>query len=463
MFRPVLRDSLLGFCDLSVCDFMGGESFRKKDWFKLSFKDKKGNVSGAGELRMDIEFQPSRMGYLVITCFEGRGLKNMELIGKQDPYCKFTLGKLKKRGQTIPKGGTDPYFGEEEITFWIDERNWQPGIVFECFDEDIASDDLIGKTAFSVLPFMTGAKNHEEFLAEGTPEPVEKWYEIFQGKKRSGEVLLKMSFYTAGELMITSIEGKNLAEADAIGRQDPYIVYELPGNAVNYKRKTKTDTDGGTEPRWDEITKLPVVDHHELTMKVFDEDTLGSDDLIGGAAFSLLEVFKRGTVDQWIPLRNKDSWGKVSECGRVHILLDFKGPPGVAYPQLQPDMDAFDDSGRVDRLAKEEEERKKEEERKRIQELKRRGEWVEPGTEGREMGADGIQKSTEFTDREIEDAFRFIDLDSKTTNEEAKRTLYEPDCPCSPCSGGSGKRKRGQQSHSLGDQIICTKRARKND
>ena len=72
-------------------------------------------------------------------------------------------------------------------------------------------------------------------------------------------------------LMITSIEGKNLAEADAIGRQDPYIVYELPGNAVNYKRKTKTDTDGGTEPRWDEITKLPVVDHHELTMKVFDE------------------------------------------------------------------------------------------------------------------------------------------------------------------------------------------------
>ena len=44
---------------------------------------------------------------------------SQELIGKQDPYCKFTLGKLKEKTKTVKKGGTNPYFNEEECVFWI--------------------------------------------------------------------------------------------------------------------------------------------------------------------------------------------------------------------------------------------------------------------------------------------------------------------------------------------------------
>ena len=62
---------------------------------------------------------------------------------------------------------------------------------------------------------------------------------------------------------------------------------------------------------------------------------------------------------------------------------------------------------------------------------------------------------------------RVRDADSKTTNERAKRAFYEAlkrgeviDCPCSPCLGGKGKRAR---AYSLGDQIICTKRQKKED
>ena len=44
---------------------------------------------------------------------------------------------------------------------------------------------------------------------------------------------------------------------------------------------------------------LDVVDHHELTLKVYDEDQIGSDDLIGGASFSLLEVYKKGFLEDW--------------------------------------------------------------------------------------------------------------------------------------------------------------------
>ena len=49
----------------------------------------------------------------------------------QDPYCKFTLGKkLKKRTRTVKKGGTNPFFNEEEVEFWIGKKDW----VKKCFE-----------------------------------------------------------------------------------------------------------------------------------------------------------------------------------------------------------------------------------------------------------------------------------------------------------------------------------------
>jgi len=44
------------------------------------------------------------VGLLSIIIIEGRNLKSMELIGKQDPYCKFEHSEMVKRGKTIQKG-----------------------------------------------------------------------------------------------------------------------------------------------------------------------------------------------------------------------------------------------------------------------------------------------------------------------------------------------------------------------
>ena len=82
----------------------------------------------------------------MITAYEGRNLKNMELIGKQDPYCKYTLGKkIKKRTQTVKKWEAQIHFlNEEEVEFWIGPTDWGHPLVFSCLDEDVGSDDLIG-------------------------------------------------------------------------------------------------------------------------------------------------------------------------------------------------------------------------------------------------------------------------------------------------------------------------------
>ena len=115
-------------------------------------------------LQVLLEFLPARRGMLVVTSVEGRNLKNMEMIGKQDPYCKFTLGKTECKGKTVKKGGTDPYFNEEEFEFWIGEDGWTNELVFACYDEDVGSDDLIGGKRFSVFDYMYEAKSHCNYI-----------------------------------------------------------------------------------------------------------------------------------------------------------------------------------------------------------------------------------------------------------------------------------------------------------
>jgi hypothetical protein len=40
-------------------------------------------------------------------------------------------------------------------------------------------------------------------------------------------------------------------------------------------------------------------------------------------------------------------WGKEEHQGDIKLNLDFVGPPGIKYPQRQPEMDCFDDVERL--------------------------------------------------------------------------------------------------------------------
>jgi hypothetical protein len=39
--------------------------------------------------------------------------------------------------------------------------------------------------------------------------------------------------------------------------------------------------------------------------------------------------------------------GSPEESGDVHLVFDFQGPPGIAYPQFQPSVDSYDERHRV--------------------------------------------------------------------------------------------------------------------
>jgi len=395
MNSNVLSDSVLGFCEISVLPLF--VNFENGNDYQLYYQKKKKDAKEkSGIIHVDIRFRPAKRGYLVVHCIEGKKLKNMEMMGKQDPYIKFELlGQKPKRTKTIKDGGTDCSFNNEEVRLYIDVNTWTQKMIVSCFDEDIGSDDLIGAHKFNLLDLMSDASNIEQFEAEGMGRVHEEFYEIFQGKKLdkpAGQVKLRLQFFPAGTLSVKTIAGRHLVDKDSMGKQDPYIVYYMKSDfeTSNFKVKTKTDKDGGSDPLWDEISTFHVVDHHQLVMEAYDEDTLGSDDMIGKASFSLLPVFRKGIVDTWVTLRNKDKWGRVTKCGEIHLELDYKAPPGVGYPLLQPDMDTFDDSERENKPKGEEEEEEK-----------------GPGSD--EPGGT-LNLSKEFSDADIEAAFNFIDL-----------------------------------------------------
>ena len=323
----LISDTLIAQTTISLLDYY--RDFHHNVELPLQFDHKKNGRISAGSIHVDVRFQPAKLGYLVITCKEGRNMKNMELLGKQDPYCRVNLGSEKKRSRTIKNGGKNCSFGHEKLQFAIGARNWAEDLVFSCLDEDIGSDDLIGSTKFDLLSFMSTAQNAQDLSVEGKTEPLDQFFPIYQGKKQSGEVWLQIEFFPAGKLTIKTIKGRNLVNKDTFGRQDPYVVYECPGLSGTMKVKTKTDTDGGTNPHWDEDIELPIVDQYEVEMSVFDEDMVGANDLIGRAKFSLLPVFKSGFVDKWVKIKEKDKWGKVKDCGEIHLNITFFGPAGI--------------------------------------------------------------------------------------------------------------------------------------
>lgn len=100
-------------------------------------------------------FEEARSGIAQITVFEASGLRNIDPMGRQDPFVQFSIGsQYKKRTKCIKGGGTDPYFDEEEVLLWLDQENWVDDLQVDVLDEDTKEEKPISSTHFSLLPYM---------------------------------------------------------------------------------------------------------------------------------------------------------------------------------------------------------------------------------------------------------------------------------------------------------------------
>jgi len=377
-------NTVIANLEVSCVPFMQNPNKPVREKFAMASPDG-GDAHGAA-LELEITYLEAKVGALLVTLFEGRNLRNKDAVGKQDPYAVFSIGdKYKKRSAVVPNGGVNPYFKEEKINMWVDRKNWTNNLKVSAWSEDEGADDLIGQTTLSLL----------EMMAVAHPDEVkERLVELFNeaNSKSHGHLLLRPQFLPAGTLSVHVVDAKGLRASEQGGRQDPYVSFTVDGQAATIKKKTKVVTDGGSDPVWDEIVALDIVDQYDLTIEVFDHDLLGDDSLMGKCSVSLLPVFKKGEVDTWVTIKSASDFGAAAPAGDVHLVFTFDGPKGIRYPQNQPGVDSFD-------------------ERERVQHLKALADQPLVVLGGEEKPVDDRPRDRTFDDAEIEAAFRFMDLD----------------------------------------------------
>ncbi|GMH78375.1 hypothetical protein TrST_g3556 [Triparma strigata] len=411
------NDDILGEVKFSAVRFLSALE-PTEEWLPLTFP---GDESSNSKVQLEFNFEEAKVGMAVFTLYEGKnlGTSEMKLGGNVlSPYMSISLGEgYHKRSQTQVSGGQDPYFGEEQILMWVDEENWTKPAVLTCWHEDVGDHDVIGKHELSLLPYMM--IDPDDAKQELIPLQIMK-ETTHEGVKSldTGEIMMKCEFLVAGTLRMHIKSGRNLRETESIGRLDPYIVFKSEGYAVKINKRTTVDKDGGSNPDWDQVISMDLVDHYQLQVECYDHDVLAStDELVGKANISLLPVFKKGYVDTWITLKHKNQYNVLKDAGEVHVVFDCTGDHGVAFPQHQPNVDAYDDTHRIDF------EKIKAAEEKRLEEAKAgvisTGDTAAVTTDVvlaqdilNHADKPKVSYNCGFNDEEIRAAFEFIDLDN---------------------------------------------------
>ncbi|KAJ4701703.1 Elicitor-responsive protein 3 [Melia azedarach] len=117
-------------------------------------------------------------------------------------------------------------------------------------------------------------------------------------------------------LEVTVVGCYNLDDKEWISRQDPYVCLEYGST----KYRTKTCTDGGKNPTFQEKFVFPLIEGlRELSVVVWNSHTLKPDEFIGSGRIQLHKVLSQGFDDAGWPLQSKTS----RHSGEIRLILHY--------------------------------------------------------------------------------------------------------------------------------------------
>ncbi|KAJ6302512.1 hypothetical protein OIU77_016579 [Salix suchowensis] len=117
-------------------------------------------------------------------------------------------------------------------------------------------------------------------------------------------------------LEVTVVGCTRLKDTEWISRQDPYVCVEYGSN----KFRTRTCTDGGKNPTFQEKFVFTLIEGlREMTVAVWNSNTLTFDDFIGSGKIQLQKVLSQGFDDATWPLQSKT--GRYS--GEVRLMMHY--------------------------------------------------------------------------------------------------------------------------------------------
>ncbi|KAL1812008.1 U1 small nuclear ribonucleoprotein C [Daucus carota subsp. sativus] len=120
-----------------------------------------------------------------------------------------------------------------------------------------------------------------------------------------------------GQLLEVTIVGcSRLKDTEWFSRQDPYVCVEYGST----KFSTRTCTDGGKNPTFQEKFVFTLIEGlRELTVVVWNSNTVTFDDLIGSGRIQLSKVLSQGYDDGSYSIQSKT--GRYS--GEVRVIMHF--------------------------------------------------------------------------------------------------------------------------------------------
>ncbi|KAG1363326.1 putative elicitor-responsive protein 3 [Cocos nucifera] len=120
-----------------------------------------------------------------------------------------------------------------------------------------------------------------------------------------------------GQLLeVTVIGCSKLKDTEWMSQQDPFVCLEY----ATTKFRTRTCTDGGKNPCFQEKTMIPLVEGlREVSVSVWNSNTITYDDFIGGGRVQLQKVLSQGYDDSSWSLQSKS--GKYA--GEVKLIMHY--------------------------------------------------------------------------------------------------------------------------------------------
>eukprot|EP00602_Paraphysomonas_sp_CaronLab_P013159 CAMPEP_0185042824 /NCGR_PEP_ID=MMETSP1103-20130426/42571_1 /TAXON_ID=36769 /ORGANISM="Paraphysomonas bandaiensis, Strain Caron Lab Isolate" /LENGTH=1240 /DNA_ID=CAMNT_0027582953 /DNA_START=164 /DNA_END=3886 /DNA_ORIENTATION=+ len=393
------KDEVIGTVTMSVVRFF-------KNPFK-AYNEKipivaPGDRTSTSKIMLEFLFEEARAGMFVFTLYEAKRLRNVDPMGQQHPYVQMALGSYKKKSKVIEKGGRDPYFAEEDIIMWVDTESWVNDLDILICDHEIGEDNPIAYTDLCLLPYMDilpMAAKRDTFDLFYKPD------KLRDDETAQGQLVMKVTHLPAGTLHMNVVRGKGLlpvgknapTEGETL-RLDPFVNFTLNSQAAKMSKKCPVDKDGGMDPVWSAKLDFDIVDQYLMDVDCYHQNIQGDDELIGSAQVSLLTVFKAGIQNLWVTLKQNKPTGGVRECGDINLQFHFEGPPAIAFPQYRPGMESFDDALRQAPPDEKDDLQVREDDNAMVADILKEGQKSD-------------MMKQEFTDEEIENAFRFIDLD----------------------------------------------------
>ncbi|OZJ06686.1 hypothetical protein BZG36_00380 [Bifiguratus adelaidae] len=121
----------------------------------------------------------AKKGELVIVALKARHLPNRETIGKQDPFCVFTIGPEKRRTRSDYRGGQTPKW-DEQVNIPIEAGRTK--LFVQVFGDDKKS-FLIGDCEIEL----------DKVFKEGEWDD---WFKLSYKNRFAGEVYLELTYYS---------------------------------------------------------------------------------------------------------------------------------------------------------------------------------------------------------------------------------------------------------------------------